>query len=398
MPPSARSRSFRVGALVLAALAVLAAGIFLIGDQNNLFRLKNEYSVRFANVSGLNHGNPVQLNGVDVGTVARIVLPTDPGDSLIEVVVSIDRRYAGRVRADSMARIKTLGLLGAKYVEITSGSPGSPEVPSGAEIKTAPPTDVDALLASGEDLVDNVVAVSASLRTILARMERGEGLLGQLISDEKTGPQIRDSVVSSLESLERLTKRFEKGQGALPRLIEDKALGDHLATSVEHLERVLDRTENGPGLLPALLNDDKMRDQAAATLATLQSASRDLAAFAHELRDGQGLLPRLVNDETYGAEVSQRLHDLTDRLDKVSRQLTEGEGTLAQLINDPQLYEQLQEILVGVDESRLLRWLIRNRQKAGIEKRYQEEHARTPASPEAPPAEPPKSTPPPSGR
>jgi hypothetical protein len=56
------------------------------------------------------------------------------------------------------------------------------------------------------------------------------------------------------------------------------------------------------------------------------------------------------------------------------------------LINDPEVYQAVKDILIGVNESRMLRWLIRNRQKAGIERRYRDAQG-DPAAP--PPAEPP---------
>ena len=43
------------------------------------------------------------------------------------------------------------------------------------------------------------------------------------------------------------------------------------------------------------------------------------------------------------------------------------------LIDDPSVYEAINDVIVGVDESRLLRWLVRNRQKTGIKNRYREE-------------------------
>ncbi len=172
------SQRIRVGALLLIALAVLAAGIVMIGDQNHMFTRKNTYFASFTSVSGLNPGNPVQLNGVAVGNVKEIVLPEDPTRSQIRIEITVERRFAERVRGDSEARIKTLGLLGDKYVQLTSGSPAFPIIPDGAEIPTAAPTSVDALMATGEDVMANVTEISSSLRTILKRMEEGEGLLG----------------------------------------------------------------------------------------------------------------------------------------------------------------------------------------------------------------------------
>ena len=43
------------------------------------------------------------------------------------------------------------------------------------------------------------------------------------------------------------------------------------------------------------------------------------------------------------------------------------------LIEDPSIYEAINDVIVGIDESKLLRWLVRNRQKSGIKNRYREE-------------------------
>ena len=171
-------RELRVGLLVLISLSVLALAAFFIGKDDRLFGRKARYSVRFDGVSGLSIGNPVQLNGVRVGRVSDIELPEDMGEHQITVWVAIDRRYAQRVRADSTAKIRTLGLLGDKYIEVNSGSPEFPEIPPRGEIPTAPSTSMDQLISSGEDVVVNVVSISHSLASVLERLDKGEGLLG----------------------------------------------------------------------------------------------------------------------------------------------------------------------------------------------------------------------------
>jgi hypothetical protein len=52
--------------------------------------------------------------------------------------------------------------------------------------------------------------------------------------------------------------------------------------------------------------------------------------------------------------------------------VSRGDGTAAKLINDPQIYDAVNDVIIGINESRILRWLIRNRQKKGIEKRYED--------------------------
>lgn len=377
---SEAGRAFRVGLLVVVALAVLAAGIFLIGEKNQLFTLKNEYFSRFSAVSGLNPGNPVQLNGVEVGSVTRIVLPEDPGVRLIRVDLTVDQRYAGRIRADSEARLKTLGLLGDKYIEITSGSPEAPLLPEGSEIPSAMPTEIAALMASGEDVMANITEISSSLRTILGRMERGEGLLGELVSDPETGQKVTENLTETLNSIQRVVERIEQGEGVLPRLITDPELAHRTVAAVDRLERILTRFDEGEGLLPALLSDPASKESFTATLASLESTSQELAAFSREVRQADGLLPRLLYDEEYGREVANELRDTVERLNRLTAKLDRGEGTAGQLINDPSVYEAINDIIVGIDESWLLRWLIRNRQKAGIRERHEEALQEQPAA------------------
>ena len=309
-------REFKVGLLVLLAIVALAVAIFLVGDQNNLFRRKNDYYVRFTTVAGLAEGNPVQLNGVTVGNVRSIELPQDAEEPLLTVNVSIDRRFADRVRTDSEARIKTLGLLGDKYVQLTSGSPDLPATPSGGEIRAAEATDVDELIASGENAVDNFVAISVSLREILARMESGQGILGQLTSDSETGTIARDKLLNILTSIEAMTKRAESGQGSLGRLLNDDTLIVRLEDTLARLESNLASVEEGEGLLALLVNDPATKEQFTDALGNLSRASSEIAGLSKDLREGDGLLPRLISDEEYGERVSADLERPAEQLEQ----------------------------------------------------------------------------------
>ena len=380
------ARLARIGLTVLTALVLVAAAILLVGEQNFLFTKTNKYFVRFPTVTGLATGNPVQLNGVIVGKVDRIILPEDMSEEYLQVWVSIERRYADRVREDSVARIKSLGLLGDKYVDISSGSPGFEKILIDEEIPAAPPTDVDQLIASGEGVLENVLATASSLSKILARMEQGEGLLGELLSEREDGKSVADSVISTLESIDSVAKRVNAGQGTLGRLINDNELADSIETTIKRLGDLTAQIENGDGLLPSLLTDASTKERFDSILTTVETTSTGLSALAEELESGEGLLPKLINDEELGSQITGDLQELLETLNKVAESLESGDGTVAQLIQDPAVYNAVNDILVGVNESKLLRWLIRNRQKKGIEKRYEDaqETAPTPDSSTAP--------------
>ena len=363
-------REAKVGAVVIAAIIVLAAGVFLVGEQNRVFSRKNEYFVEFQQVAGLAVGNPVQLDGVTVGRVTRIVLPVDFERALLRVEITLERRYAERIREDSIARIKTLGLLGDRYVDLISGSAEFPQIPARGQIPAAPVTDVDRIIASGEDVLGNLGAMSVSLREILARMERGEGMLGELTTH--SGKPFAESVRELMDSLNTVTAKIDSSEGVLGRLIGDPQMADQFESVVAKLDSSLSAIEEGDGIVADLLHNSETRDQVRTSVANLDSASSELVEFSKDLREADGLLGKLLNDEQYSKEVSEDLNRLFMNLNELTAKINQGEGTLGKLINDPSVYEAVDDILVGVEESKFLSWLVQNRQKKGIEVRYDE--------------------------
>lgn len=364
-------KALKVGLLILFALVSLAAAIFLIGEERNLFKDQNDYYARFLSVGGLNPGNPVQLNGVKVGSIQRVILPRDPEESRIRVELSIDERYAERLREDSTARIQSLGLLGDKYVEISSGSAASPIIPPGSEIPVDEPPGMSALMASGEDVIANVTEISAVLRVILKRIEAGEGMVGELVSDREAGARITTNLLETMDSIQQVADRIENGEGVIPRLITDREMAQRLERTLASSEALMASMEEGEGLVPALMNDRETRQRFESTLASLETSATNLASFTDELKAGEGVLPKLFFDEEYGREVTGEISELVDRLNRIAEKIDRGDGTAGALINDPEIYNAVNDIVVGINESRMLRWLIRNRQKKGIEKRYE---------------------------
>ena len=366
-------REVKVGLLVVVAFVILGVAVFLVSERRNFFALKNRYFIQFETVLGLAPGSPAQLNGVTVGSVQRVVLPESVDEEMLTVWINVDRRYGDRVREDSTARIKTLGLLGDKFIEISSGSADSPLIPSGGYIPAAAPTDVEKLLATGGDAVQNTVAISYSLRNILARMEAGEGLLGELLTDSEAGRTAKQGLVAIMEAVRDITLQIHSGQGTVGQLIMDDDLAVQLTASVNRFNTVLTSLEGGDGLIADLLQNPETRDRVQTLLANLDKTTESLSVAAEQLGSGKGLLPAMLNDEEMAGQILGDLQQMLENLNLVSEKLASGDGTLGRLIEDPEIYEALNDIVVGVDESKMLRWLIRNRQKSGIEVRYDSE-------------------------
>ena len=202
------SRAARLGAFIVATLAILATGIFIIGSKQYLFSSTYQLKAQFDNVEGLDQGGDVRVGGVHIGTVHSIVLPHKPGEK-VTVVMDLGKSTHEIIKQDSVATIETEGLLGNQYMAISSGSPGVPGVRDGDTIASQPPLEMSDLLQKASGLLDssqqaiqNTTRATANLQSISAKIDSGQGTAGALVNDkqlynnlEQTTSAMRDTMV-----------------------------------------------------------------------------------------------------------------------------------------------------------------------------------------------------------
>jgi len=389
---SAVGRRFRVGLVVLLALVFVMFGVLMVGKRAHLFTSKLPYQTQFDSAAGLVSGNPVRLNGVTVGNVLQVNLSPDPADQTVRVVYEVDRKIAPRLRTDTTAAIKTIGLLGDKYVELVGGTAGKPVVEPGGDIKAAPGAGLEKLLVGSGDLLTDLGAIARSLKTILGNTEQGKGFIGELFAPGgEAGGRLANNLNGTLTSLNAVLGKIDRGEGLAGKLLADKRYGDQVGKSLQGavaslrnvLAKIEDGMNKGTGAIPALLADPEGKKKVYDLVDRLSATAGNLAAVTENLKTGKGALPTILHDERFGREFTGNLQDLSKRLDSIARKLDGGQGTVGKLINDPAIFDAAHHLVVGIDESALLRWLVRNRQRSGIRKRYTVESGKSPN--EAPP-------------
>src|SRR5882724_1147593 len=139
------SRAFRLGLFILVTLLIFAGGIFWIGNKRFLFNSTYRLNAEFQNVAGLNDGAEVRVGGIAQGTVKRIELPLRVNEK-VRVIMDMKRATREVVKKDSMAAIKSEGLVGDKYVEISFGSEQAAKVNGGDTIQSEPPLQISDLI------------------------------------------------------------------------------------------------------------------------------------------------------------------------------------------------------------------------------------------------------------
>jgi phospholipid/cholesterol/gamma-HCH transport system substrate-binding protein len=185
------SRVARLGAFIVLTLAILAAGIFVIGSKEYLFRSTYQLKAQFDNVAGLAEGADVQVGGVHSGTVTGIVLPDRP-QGKVTVIMELTRSTHAIIKQDSVASIETEGILGNQYVAISFGSTGQADVRNGDTIKSLPPLQVGDMLKKTNEILDSskqaihyATLATAHLDSISAKVDSGQGTVGALVNDRQ---------------------------------------------------------------------------------------------------------------------------------------------------------------------------------------------------------------------
>lgn len=193
------SRAARLGAFIIATLAILAAGVFIIGSKQYLFSSTYRLKAQFATVVGLDAGAEVRIAGVHTGTVREIDLPSKPTDK-VTVLMDLQRSTHAIVKQDSMASIETEGLLGNEYVAISFGSAQAANVKDNEMIGSEPPLVIadlmkkaDGILVTSQAALNNVTVVTANLSSISTKINQGEGTIGALVNDKKVYTQLDET-------------------------------------------------------------------------------------------------------------------------------------------------------------------------------------------------------------
>lgn len=184
------SRAARLGAFIIVTLVILAAGIFIIGSKEYLFKSTYELKSQFDNVSGLEEGADVRVGGVHSGTVRAITLPHHPGEKIV-VLMDLDNRTHEILKKDSVASIETEGLLGNQYMAISFGSSGAADLHNGDTVTGQPPLEMSELLKKTSGILDssqqavlNVTQATEHLKSISAKIDHGQGTVGALVNDK----------------------------------------------------------------------------------------------------------------------------------------------------------------------------------------------------------------------
>ncbi len=159
---------------VLVALAILT---FKSSDFS--FK-KRGYAVKvhFLNIDGVDRNAPVRLNGMEVGVVKDITIIYGEETKMELTLVIQDH---AKIYQGSKAYVKNLGLLGEKYVGLTTGNPSQPQLTAGSIIMGEEAPNFEKILSDGEVIAANLKEISTQINERLkANRENIDEILSRM--------------------------------------------------------------------------------------------------------------------------------------------------------------------------------------------------------------------------
>ena len=292
----------KVGSIILLAIVVLFVAIVKLNAAVGLFSKRYELIALLNNASGLRVGGSVTVAGQLAGTVKSIdFLPIDEDTTRnLKVVFEIDEALKEQVRVNSQAKLKTLGLLGDKVLDINPGTPQFAVLGEGDTITVSPSLDYEAVIGQAAGAVDDMVALTGDLREITGGIVRGEGTLGQLVTNRSLYTQLE----TTLTETNRMLTRLQSPNGTFARILDDPALYNNMTKMIASMDTLLTKVSSNNGTVGQMLSDTTLYKN----LVGITASSDSLLKM---LNSGQGFAGKALRDEQLYDQLLKMTTDLT---------------------------------------------------------------------------------------
>jgi phospholipid/cholesterol/gamma-HCH transport system substrate-binding protein len=304
---------------------IVAVILFLFGwgwlKSISWFHEPQRFTVQFHDIAGMNKNATVNINGVRVGVIEDIELKAR-GQVLVHPKITAPNVVVPR---GSMITIQTLGLIGAKYLEVTlpAHKPGEP-IPPPLE-----PSDV----VIGEDPVRTELIVNqvANLVKDVVGGGKGKTLAANMSQAVTSINKVANRIDGSMDHFEGVADNasafFGQGKSTLQNVSD---LSVDLRGTDQKLNKILDRPLVSQDLKDVMAKAENVSQQISAAVNQLNSTvgndatRQDLVTIMNKMSDSTNnieqslqILNSMSKDKDLRGDLKHLISQASDALDKV---------------------------------------------------------------------------------
>lgn len=158
-----RLQAVTLGLVVVCAVALGTVGLVAVAAKQGFGRETFAVRVGFPEAHDVAAGTPVRVRGVDAGQVTAVEYPAD--DGLIILRLQLDAKFRDKLHADAKAQIQPTGLLGAKVIAISPGTPAAGPLTTDT-LSAAPTPDLASLTTEGEAALKDIRGMVGDVRAL----------------------------------------------------------------------------------------------------------------------------------------------------------------------------------------------------------------------------------------
>ncbi len=289
MELSKKNTNLKLSVISMWVLALIVIGFifYMVGSTQKMFESKYSLYMFLPNIEQLNPGAFVTLSGLKVGIVGKLGFTKMNGQQGILIELKIDKDFASQITRSSKATVKTMGILGDKYIDVSLGNLHEPALQAGMYIQSDPGVDANALIANATAALTDLKELFHNANVMSAGVLQGSGLMGRIIADEDAS----NNFAQILSNLRHSTDQIAQGQGTVGQLVQDTTLYGTLSNAAKELEQLTAKLNSDKGTLSKFAADTTF-------FANLKSVTLQTDSLLHKLQ-GEGSTGKLLTDQEF---------------------------------------------------------------------------------------------------
>lgn len=300
--------SFNVGLMAIGTMVMVVYMSLKVTSNQSGFGDYVTYRTIVRDASGIFPKTPIKVAGINAGRIKRIELQQNNALITFEVLKKV------KITKDSKLRIKTVGFLGDKFLEIYIGN-SAERLTESSLLVSEEAGGVEGLVQNAGDVLLDVKVIINSLKDSLAPDGRPSPLktiltdLEELVANTKKATTTLNSVMGDNEKrINDMIKNFESFSMQLAQQVdatqEGSAMGDvkgilaNANRMTKDLELIVANIKKGRGTIGKLLVEDDIADEVKETLSGIKKIVGKVDALRTELSVYTGV------NTVYGSETN----------------------------------------------------------------------------------------------
>lgn len=282
----------KVGFLTLMAIASLAIVTLKITSNNATFGKFVEYRTILQDATGIYENSSIKVAGIVAGRIKKVELNGSQALIRFEVLEQI------KVSQTSRLRIKSVGFLGDKFIDIHLGNPEDARLPAGSMIEAQNGAGFEQIGKDASEILKDVKVIAKVIRESLHTKEN-KSVLKEIFKDVAQFSKNANDISKSIKSM------VGDNQSKINKTLAN------LEKISSQLQFETDRYQDG-----SFMND---LDRVGPILEKVDIAVADLKEIVKDVKSGKGTVGKLLRDDEVVDQVSQTLAGVNKIVNRVNR-------------------------------------------------------------------------------